>query len=35
MRRKKENTGEILDAFHIIVKTNESERELEIVRNEK
>ena len=35
MRSKKENTGEILDAFHIVVKTNESERELEIVQNEK
>ena len=33
-RSKRENTGEILDAFHIVVKTNESERELEIVRNE-
>ena len=34
-RSKRENTGEILDAFHIVVKTAESERELEIVRNEK
>ena len=33
-RSKRENTGEILDAFHIVVKTNESERELEIGRNE-
>ena len=35
MRSKRENTGEILDAIHINVKTNESERELEIVQNEK
>ena len=34
-RSKRDNTGEILDAFHIVVKTVESERELEIVRNEK
>ena len=34
-RSKRDNTGEILDAFHIVVKTAESERELEIVRNEK
>ena len=34
-RRKWENTEEILDAFPTIVKPAESERELEIVRNEK
>ena len=34
-RSKRENTGEILDTFHIIVKTTESKRELEIARNEK